>query len=85
VYPDGGTSLFDKADVFGTKYWCCFSIPEGTVLPECLVVSGPVFNQKFAANHYQIEARTRIRIDSFKAALDNLARNAVVRARELSK
>lgn len=85
VQPGGGTSLFDKADVFGTKYWCCFHIPEGTVTPEPLIITGPKFNPKYNADHYQIETRIPLRLDVFKLALDNFARNAVVRACELAK
>jgi hypothetical protein len=85
VQPGGGTSLFDKADVFGTKYWCCFPIPAGTVIPEPLFIAGPKFNARYNADHYQIETKIPVRMDSFKAALDNLARNAVVRICELAK
>lgn len=85
VQPGGGTSLFDKADVFGTKYWCCFPLPEGTVIPEPLIIAGPKFNAKYNADHYQIETRIPIRLDSFKSALDHLARNAIVRICELAK
>jgi hypothetical protein len=85
VHPAGGTSLFDKADVFGAKYWCCFPIPAGTVIPAPLIITGPKFNKKYQANHYQIETSIPVRLDSLKMVLDNLARNAVVRACELAR
>ena len=85
VQPGKGTSLFDKEDVFGTKYWCCFPIPKGTVIPEPLIIAGPEYNAKYDANHYQIETRIPLRLDVFKAMLNQLARNAVVRACELAK
>ena len=37
-------------------------------------------NARFKADHYQIECLAKtMRVDAFKGALDNLARNAVVR------
>lgn len=81
VKAGGGTSLFDKINVFGTKFWVCFEIPEGTEIPESLKIVGPDYNHAFDANHYQIESRANnMRVDAFKGALDNLARNAIVRS-----
>lgn len=85
VQTGGGTSMFDKQNIFGTKYWCCFEIPDGTVVPPELLLTGPKFNSGYGANHYQIEARIALRLDVFKNALDNLARNAIVRACELGR
>jgi hypothetical protein len=43
-------------------------------------------NPTFNANHYQIERRAgRMRLDAYKGALENLARNAVLRAIELAQ
>jgi hypothetical protein len=78
VDPGEGTSLFDRANVFGAKYWHCFTLPKGTVIPDslCIVFTGP--NSKFNADHYQIEAASgRMQVQAYKGALDNLARNAV--------
>lgn len=86
VKTGGGTSLFDRNNVFGTKYWLSFEIPEGTVIPDSLLLTGPVWNEQRQANHYQIECKTRVmRLDAFKGALDNLARNAIVRSIALAK
>lgn len=86
VKTGGGTSLFDRINVFGTKYWVCFEIPEGTEIPESLKFKGPDWNEQRQANHYQIECKARnMRVDSFKGALDNLARNAIVRSIALAK
>ena len=86
VKTGGGTSLFDRINVFGTKFWVCFEIPEGTQIPDSLRFVGPDWNQQRQANHYQIESTARsMRVDSFKGALDNLARNAVVRSIALAK
>lgn len=86
VKAGGGTSLFDKANVFGPKFWVCFEIPEGTEIPESLKFEGPEWNERYQANHYQIECKAKnMRLDSFKGALDNLARNAIVRSLALAK
>ncbi len=85
VMPGGGTSLFDKPDVFGTKYWCRFDIPVGTTFDDSLKLRGPDWHSKYNANHYQIEPKNRMRLDAFKGALDNFARNAISRAFELSR
>ena len=85
VRSGGGTSLFDRAGVFKARGWLPFEIPAGTVVPEPLVVRHTGYNSAFRANHYQIEvSHGLMRVDAFKGALDNLARNAVVRAIELA-
>ncbi|MGB3749149.1 MAG: hypothetical protein WA961_13175 [Rhodanobacter sp.] len=81
----GGTSLFDVKSVFKGKSWLSFEIPAGTVIPASLIIRETGYNQRFKANHYQIECAAKsLRIDAFKGALDNLARNAVVRSVELA-
>lgn len=81
----GGTSLFDKPGVFGTAYWHLFEIPKGTPIPDSLKFEGPDYNPVYDANHYQIESRAKtMRVDAMKGALDNLARNAIVRKIELA-
>lgn len=85
VLPGGGTSLFDKKDVFGAKHWVCFTIPAGTTYDPSLKLVGPEENKRYNADHYQIEPRTRMRIDAFKGALDNFARNALAREFEQSR
>ncbi|WP_338844877.1 hypothetical protein V8J88_14560 [Massilia sp. W12] len=49
--------------------------------------SGPTnYNQRFEANHFQIESKARMMTkDAYLGALDNLARNAIVRAVELGR
>jgi hypothetical protein len=80
IDPGGGTSLFDKANVFGKKFWWSFEIPKGTVVPDSLKIVPTGRNVKYQAEHYQIEAATgRMPVATYKGALDNLARNAVVR------
>jgi hypothetical protein len=78
VDPGHGTSLFDRANVFGTKFWWNFTIPKGTVIPDSLQIRFTGRNDVYAADHYQIEALARrMPVESLKGALDNLARNAV--------
>lgn len=78
VDPGGGTSLFDRENVFGPKYWLYFTIPRGTVIPESLRIRHTGRNDRYSAEHYQIEASARyMPVTAYKGALDNLARNAV--------
>ncbi len=81
----GGTSLFDVKGVFKGKSWLSFEIPEGTAIPRSLVIRETGYNERFKANHYQIECAAKsMRVDAFKGALDNLARNALARKVELA-
>jgi len=57
------------------------SIPQGTVIPDSLIIRNTGYNKRFEATHYQIESAAKtMRMDSYKGALDNLARNALVRS-----
>lgn len=88
VRNDGGTSLFDKPDVLpgGAKTWHSFKIPKDTVIPESLVVRFTGHNKTFNADHWQIESKAgTMALDAMKGALDNLARNAIVRLVELGE
>ena len=81
----GGTSLFDVKGVFKGKSWLSFEIPEGTPIPKSLIIRETGYNERFKANHYQIECASKsMRIDAFKGALDNLARNSLARKVELA-
>jgi hypothetical protein len=86
VIPDGGgTSLFNKKvdKVFKEKYWWFFAIPKGTDIPGSLRVRHTGRHEPFEAEHYQIEpAAGRMTVMAYKGALDNFARNAVVKAYE---
>ena len=55
----GGTSLFDKKDVFGDMFWHSFEIPAGTEIPDSLKVEGPDWNPVYKADHYQIECKAK--------------------------
>ncbi len=85
VKSKGGTSLFDREKVFKSKKWISFKIPKDTLIPDSLVVRFTGYKEIFKANHYQIECATDLmRVDSYKGALDNLARNALVKSIELA-
>lgn len=82
VQTGGGTSLFDRDKFFKGKSWRFFYIPEGTEVDPTLAITGPEYNDYFKANHYQIEVAKPCTVDTYKGALDNLARNAVKKAYE---
>lgn len=72
--------------VFAGKKWLSFAIPSGTIIPEGIIIRFTDFNKKYQANHYQIESKAGVmRMDAYKGALNNLARNAIVKAVELGK
>lgn len=80
----GGTSMFDVDGWFGFGYWKCFHVPEGTEYPDNLVIKrGKSKRTNKSGNrqgyHYQIEPRTRMTVVAYKGALDNFARNAIVK------
>lgn len=77
----GGTSLHDVSGWFGGKE---FRIPSGTEYSDEIVI---IKDRKRKTNpkgtisgyHYQLTARTRMTVLTFKGYLDNMARAAVVR------
>jgi hypothetical protein len=82
VRNDGGTSLFDKPDVLpgGATNWHRFKLPPDTVIPPSLKIRFTGHNKTFDADHHQIESVAgTMAMDAMKGALDNLARNAIVR------
>jgi hypothetical protein len=80
-----GTSLWDKRGVFGHQNWHYLLLPEGTVVPGSLKLEEGSFSEKYQATHWQIEVANggELRADALRGALDNFARNCVVRANEL--
>jgi Tse2 ADP-ribosyltransferase toxins len=86
VRAGGGTSLFDRPGVFTKPGWLSFEIPEGTPIPESLVVRKTDYNEWFKATHYQIEPKARMMTkEALQGALHNFARCAIARAVELSR
>ncbi len=84
VEPGGGTSLFDKENAIPGSFHQ-FLIPVGTEYSDELLVLFTGYNKRFKANHYQIEVKKKMRIDTFKGYLDNFARAAVAKQCELAK
>jgi hypothetical protein len=80
VRPGGGTSLFDKPNVFGSKWWHSFKLPKGTEIPDSLTVVKTGYNEDRNATHYQIECKAMMTVTAMQGALDNLARNAIVQS-----
>ena len=86
VLAGGGTSLFDRPGVFTKEGWLSFEVPNGTVIPDSLIVKNDGWRKRFKATHYQIESRAgRMTKQAMEGALDNFARNAIVRAVELGR
>jgi len=80
VQPGGGTSLFDKDKFFRGKSWNFFKLPVGTEVPPDLVLTGPAWNDYFAANHYQIEIQKPLTVEAYRQKLDHFARLAYAKA-----
>jgi hypothetical protein len=80
-----GTSLWDKKGVFGHSNWHYFLLPEGTVIPDSLKLVPGNWSDRYQATHWQIEVANggELKADALRGALDNLARNCIVRAVEL--
>jgi len=86
VLTGGGTSLFDRPGIFTKEGWLSFEVPTGTVIPDSLVVKNDGWRKRFKATHYQIESRAgRMAKQAMEGALDNFARNAIVRSVELGR
>lgn len=86
VKAGGGTSLFDRPAVFTKPGWLSFEIPDGTPIPDSLLIANTGYKKRFKATHYQIECRARLmRKDSMQGALDLFARSAIARAVELER
>ena len=86
VRSGGGTSLFDRPGVFTKPGWLSFEIPEGTPIPDSLVVVNTGYNKRFKATHYQIESKAGMMAkEAMQGALGNFARSAIARSVELAR
>lgn len=86
----GGTSMFDVDGWFGFGNWKYFQVPEGTEYPPNLVIKRGKSKRTNKSStregyHYQIEPKNRMTVAAYKGALDNFARNAIVKQVELAK
>ncbi len=79
-----GTSLFDRAGAFGDSNWAYFEIPEGTEIPDGLIITKDSFNKRFNATHYSISPNYTMSKIKFVALLDKLASNAEAQKRKLA-
>ncbi len=85
-FPNG--TVIDGAPASGVlqpDYVARFKIPKGTVVPDSIYLKDDGWRERFQATHYLIlpTAKT-MRSDAYRGALENLARNAVVRSTELA-
>jgi hypothetical protein len=83
VSAGGSISVHDQPGWFGNANWRYFQIPQGTAIPESLVITiagDAKWNSAHStmARRSQIETRTRMTLEAMMGALDNLARSAVV-------
>jgi hypothetical protein len=90
VEKGGGTSMFDVDGWFGFTHWKYFCVPAGTEHPDSIVVKRGKSKRTNKSGsrsgyHYQIEPKTRMTVLAYKGALDNFARNAIVKQVELAK
>jgi hypothetical protein len=91
VATDGGTSMHDIPGWFGYTTWNYFCVPEGTeYCGETLFIKRDKKRKwnktkTVRGRHYTIRPKTRMRLDTYFGALDNLARAAIVRSMALGK
>ena len=90
VQTDGGTVLFDMVGWFGYVGWRYFELPAGTVLPDSLTIrrSARISCSRtgvLQGRRHMIVPVARLTLQAYRAALDNLARNAIVRQIELAR
>lgn len=77
-----GTSLFDRQGVFGHKHWQYVEIPQGTVIPQGLIITRDDYNPKYDATHHSISPNFTMPKAAFMQLLDQLARNALTAQRK---
>lgn len=91
VLSDGGTSMHDVPGWFGYSPWSYFSVPKGTeYCADTLYIKRDEkkkWNRTKTASgrHYTIRPKSRMTLDAYFGALDNLARAAVARSVELGR
>lgn len=91
VLADGGTSMHDVPGWFGYAQWSYFFVPMGTeYCDDTLYIKrdkNPKWNRSrtVKGRHYTVRPKTRMTLDAYFGALDNLARAAIVRSVALGK
>ncbi len=79
-----GTSLVDRADIFGNKNWEYVVIPAGTVIPHELIITKDHYMSRKKCWHYSISPNYDMPKAKFTRALDVLAINAGLKLRILN-
>lgn len=91
VLSDGGTSMHDVPGWFGYSQWSYFSVPQGTEYCAATLCIKRDAKKKWnrtktvSGRHYTIRPKSRMTLDAYFGALDNLARAAVARSVELGR
>lgn len=76
-----GTSLVDKADIFGNKNWEYVVIPIGTAIPNELIITKDHYMPRKKCWHYSISPNYDMPKSKYTKALDVLAINAGIKLR----
>lgn len=74
-----GTSLFDRPNTFKGKNWEYVEIPEGTKIPDGLLIIKDDYNERFEATHYSISPNHAMSVKTFKLLIKNILNNIDVR------
>lgn len=91
VLSGGGTSMHDVPGWFGYSTWSYFSVPKGTEYCDNTLFIKRDSKKKWNRNkttsgrHYTIRPKTKMTLDAYFGALDNLARAAIARSVELGR
>ncbi|PUA27005.1 MAG: hypothetical protein B0W54_19420 [Cellvibrio sp. 79] len=85
IWKAQGTSLFDRSNTFKGKNWEYIEIPEGTSIPDGLLIIKDDYNDRMQATHYSIVPDHMMSIKAFKLLLDNLLINIETRRGQLRR
>ncbi|MFZ4964985.1 hypothetical protein ACL9RJ_12015 [Pseudomonas sp. Mn2068] len=72
-----GTSTFDRSQTFKGKRWDYYRLPEGTKIPDGLVIVKDGYNESFEATHYTIAPVRSMLLSTYKRLLADLAQSAI--------
>ena len=78
-----GTSMFDRPNVFGLTHWIYIEIPEGTKIPNGLIITKDTYYNKYKATHYSLSPNYTMPKAQFIRLLDELAQNAISQKRKV--
>lgn len=83
IWKAQGTSLFDQSNTFKGKNWEFIEIPQGTEIPDGILIIKDDYNERFKATHYSIVPDHAMSVDIFKLLLNNLMANIESRRGQL--